>query len=199
VSWFAQRSTGRNLQVRQQEELEAKGLMAEIWDWLKSTVAALIVVLLIHQFGFNLSTVKGHSMEPTLQEGEWLFVNKAMTYFGTPKRGDIVILKEPDQVADSAHPYLVKRVVAIAGDKVEISSGRLFVNGVRVEEPYTDSVIQDGDYGPREVEKGHVFVMGDNRRLYASEDSRSFGTVPLKLIQGRAEYILWPFSLAGKL
>jgi signal peptidase I len=180
-----------------EERLEARSFLAEVWDWMKATVAALIVVLLIHQFGFNFSTVRGHSMQPTLEEGEWLFVNRAAVSFGKPRRGDVVILKEPAVAGGDDRSYLVKRVVAVSGDKVEIRRGKLYVNGQEQAEPYVDTPAEDGDYGPTVVGEKCVFVMGDNRHRYASEDSRTFGPVPLKLVQGRAEFIMWPFSKKG--
>ncbi|MFC0215588.1 signal peptidase I [Paenibacillus chartarius] len=182
------------------DDSDGRGFLAEVWDWMKATVVALILVLLIHEFGFNFSTVRGQSMRPTLEEGEWLFVNKTIAWLGSPQPGDIVILKEPEQAGGgmgSEHPYLVKRVIGVAGDKVEIRGAKLYINGIEKSEPYIDVTAEDGDYGPTVVEPGHVFVMGDNRHRYASQDSRSFGTVPLKLVQGRAEFILWPFAKKG--
>jgi signal peptidase I len=173
-------------------------LAAEIWDWVKSISIALIVVILLNLYVFNLSTVKGHSMEPTLKEKEWLFVNKIVYMTGHPKRGDVVILKDPE-MTNVDRQFLVKRVVAISGDKVEIRSGKLYVNGEHVQEPYTDNRIEDGDRGPFVVEEARYFVMGDNRHQGASKDSRIFGSVEAGMIQGRADFILWPFGKAGTL
>ncbi|WP_159888274.1 signal peptidase I [Paenibacillus puerhi] len=168
-----------------------KGLGREIWEWFKMMVMATIVVTLVHQFLFHVSAVKGGSMQPTLHDGEWLFINKAFRYLKTPERGDIIVLRSPDGT-NSGSSFLVKRVVAVAGDEVHVSRGKLFVNGEETVEPYTDSAIQDGRFEPLTVEEGYVFVLGDNRRRYASNDSRSFGTVSLKLVVGRAEWIVWP-------
>ncbi|MEW9702422.1 signal peptidase I [Paenibacillus sp. SI8] len=199
MSFFVQRNEQNKAASRRSVNDEAKSLTQELWDWTKSILVALLVVILTHQFGFNLSTVRGSSMQPTLQEGEWLIVNKAITYLMAPKRGEVVILREPEERAMPDHPYLVKRVVAIAGDEVESRSGVLYVNGAEVLEPYTDSPISDGDFGPTYVGPGHVFVMGDNRHAAASLDSRRFGSVPTGLIQGRAEFVVWPLSVAAKL
>ena len=201
MSFFVGRNESNQAasQPRNAKQAEVRSLTHELWDWTKSILVALLVVILVHQFGFNLSTVRGHSMDPTLQEGEWLFVNKAITYFQSPERGDIVILKETEEYAFTQHPFLVKRVVAVGGDEVLGRGGALYVNGAKVDEPYTDSPIQDGDFGPVLIGEGRVFVMGDNRHAAASADSRRFGEVPASLIQGRAEYILWPFAMAGEL
>ncbi|TXK82686.1 signal peptidase I [Paenibacillus sp. N3.4] len=195
MSFFAQRNETNRSVSKSKGHAEAKSLTHELWDWTKSILVALLVVILVHQYGFNLSTVRGNSMQPSLQEGEWLFVNKAITYIKAPKRGEIVILKEPEEQFALQHPFLVKRVVGIAGDEVKGIDGFLYINGRKVEEPYTDTPIEDGDFGPTEVGQGHVFVIGDNRHKAASADSRRFGAVPASLIQGRAECVLWPFTM----
>jgi len=173
-------------------------MKSELLEWVKSITLALGIVLVIHLFVFNLSTVKGQSMEPTLEDGEWLFINKLGYWFGQPKRGDIVILKDPDGQL-GLRQYLVKRIVGIPGDMIEISNEQLFVNGKPLIEPYTNIEIQDGNYGPEKVLPGHYFVMGDNRHQWASTDSRTFHAVPEKLIKGKAQFVLWPFASLGGL
>lgn len=182
----------------EQAQAPTRSVASELWDWTKSIAVALVIVILLNMYVFNLSTVKGHSMEPTLREKEWLFVNKFSFLIGHPDRGDVVILKDPDMQSVDRQ-YLVKRVVATPGDNVEIRGGKLYVNGEAVSEPYTDIRIEDGDRGPIIVEEGRYFVMGDNRHQLASKDSRTFGTVPEKAIQGKAEFILWPPRQMGGL
>lgn len=167
--------------------------MTETEDWAKTLIIAFSVVLLLHFFVFNLSKVEGHSMEPTLTEHEWLFVNKFIYRVSKPKVGDVVILKEPD-MGDGEQKYLVKRIVGIPGDRIEVHDQQLYRNGQLVDEPYTDTVIEDMSYGPEVINEGHYFVMGDNRHARASLDSRSFHAVPKGLIRGRADFILWPFK-----
>lgn len=166
-------------------------VMTELREWVKSIGLALVIVIFIHLFIFNLSTVKGQSMQPTLHDGEWLFIDKLSYTFGQPERGDIVILKAPGQQL-GFREYLVKRVVGLPGDTLEIRGQQLYINGQAVDEPYTDSPIMDGDHGPLIVQEGHYFVMGDNRHYYASTDSRTFEAVPEKLIKGKAQLVLWP-------
>lgn len=168
-------------------------LAAELWDWFKTLAIALIIVLVLHTFVFNLSTVEGHSMEPTLTEKEWLFVNKLVYLTGNPGVGDVVILEEPGLSGDE-QKLLVKRVVGVPGDRIEISGNRLYRNGEAVDEPYTDIIIEGMGYGPVIVEEGHYFVLGDNRHQHASKDSRSFGSVSEDFIRGRAEFVLWPYK-----
>lgn len=168
-------------------------LAAELWDWLKTLAIALVIVLILHYFVFNLSTVEGHSMEPTLTEEEWLFVNKFVYLTGSPKVGDVVILEEPGWMGEEKK-LLVKRVVGLPGDVIEIKDHQLYRNGELVDEPYTDVLIEGSSLGPQVISEGHYFVMGDNRHELASLDSRSFGAVPEDLIRGRAEFILWPYK-----
>jgi signal peptidase I len=166
---------------------------SEAWDWLRTLIVAFVVVLIVHFFVFNLSTVEGHSMEPTLLDDEWLFVNKFVYLVSKPKAGDVVILKEPDD-GSGEKKFLVKRVIGVPGDRIEIYDNQLYRNGELVIEDYIDTSIEGMNYGPSVVEEGRYFVMGDNRHLQASLDSRIFGTVPRSLIKGRADYILWPYN-----
>ncbi|MBH5318941.1 signal peptidase I [Paenibacillus sp. GSMTC-2017] len=162
-------------------------------DWLKTIVTALVIVLVLHYFVFNLSTVQGDSMKPTLEENEWLFVNKIVYLIGSPNVGEVIIMKDPNGVPGK-EKFFVKRIVGMPGDRIEISGQKLYRNGNLVDEPYTDTLIEDMDYGPEVISDGHYFVLGDNRHAGASEDSRSFNAVPKKLIQGRADFILWPIG-----
>lgn len=170
---------------------------AEVWDWTKSILLALAIVFIIHQFIFNLSKVEGHSMEPTLEDNERLFVNKIVYLLDEPKINDVVILKDPR----GSKQYLVKRVIAVSGDIVEIRNQQLFVNGQQVDEPYIATPIEGSDYGPITVAEEHYFIMGDNRFFGESLDSRSaeIGSVQSNLIKGRAEFILWPITKMDKL
>ncbi|QAY68489.1 signal peptidase I [Paenibacillus protaetiae] len=168
----------------------------ELFEWLKTAGIAFVIVLALHLFVFNLSTVEGHSMEPTLRDKEWLFVNKVVYKARSPKAGDVIIIKDPLDVRMglSKPELLVKRVVGVPGDQIEIYNKKLYRNGQLVNEPYIDTVIEGHDYGPHIVEKGSYFVLGDNRHAQASKDSRVFGTVPEALIQGKADFIVWPLN-----
>lgn len=173
-----------------------KSVYKELLDWGKTLVIALALVIFMHMFVFNLSTVDGHSMEPTLQDGEWLFVNKFAYIIGAPQLGDVVILRSPES-GESEDKFLVKRIVGMPGDRIEISDHQLFRNGELIDEPYINTMIEDADYGPVVVDYGHYFVMGDNRHARASLDSRAFNAVSDELIEGRADFILWPFNEIG--
>ncbi|MFC4598518.1 signal peptidase I [Cohnella hongkongensis] len=174
------------------------GWRKELWDWAKALVIAAVVVLLLKAFVFQLSTVKKISMEPTLHEDEWLFVNKIVLRLGGVDRGDVIIFRDPSGGGEGKE-FLVKRVIGVPGDRIEIRDGELYLNGELTVERYTDSKIEDGDFGPTTVSSGHYFVMGDNRHRNASKDSRAFNEVPEELVQGRADLIVWPISRIKRL
>ncbi|SFI58556.1 signal peptidase I [Thermoflavimicrobium dichotomicum] len=151
--------------------------------------------LLVQEYGVALSVVNGTSMQPTLQDGDQLVINKLRFLIDSPKIGDVITFKDPSQT----HRFLVKRVIGVSGDTIEIRKGILYRNGRKVTEPYINSRIEDGDFGPVIVRENTVFVMGDNRHRWASRDSRypSVGLVPYELIDGKVELILWRPSLSA--
>jgi signal peptidase I len=168
----------------------------ELKQWGKAAAIAGILVWVIHLYGFSFSIVEGNSMRGTLHNGDRLLVNKVRFVVGKPGVGEVVIIHNPESYGPK---YLVKRVVAGPGDTVEIHNRQLYVNGKPVDEPYTDHLIDDGNYGPYIVEMQHYFVMGDNRRKAQSVDSRYFGAVDADAIVGRAEAIVWPMTRWGGL
>lgn len=172
--------------------------VSELKDWLLTAVIVFVVMSVLNIFVFNISTVKGQSMQPTLWEGERLFINKLSLRFVDPKHGDVVVLHDPS-TGPSQKEYLVKRVIGIPGDIIEVRDHQLYVNGKIVNEPYIDTEIEDPDFAALTVEKGNYFVMGDNRHASASKDSRYFGSIPQDMIVGRADYIWWPLSKLDKL
>lgn len=165
----------------------------ELWDICKMAVIATAIMLLLNIFVFNLSMVKGQSMEPTLEDSERLFVDKLVYHFASPKSGDVVVLKDPSTDPDRKM-FLVKRVIAEPGDTVEVREHVLYVNGQPKNEPYTDILIQDNDFKPLTLGTDEYFVMGDNRHAGRSKDSRYFGSVKKNQIVGRAEFVFWPIS-----
>jgi len=193
VRMHEQGRSGNDPEQQPEAEPKKRSFAAEAWDWAKTLVIAFVIMMLLNLFVFNLSMVKGQSMQPTLHERERLFIDKIVYDFKTPSRGEIVVLHDPSNGPDKKE-YLVKRVIGIPGDTVEVKNHKLYVNGELQAEPYTEVEIQDPDFGPIKLDKDHYFVMGDNRHARASKDSRSFGSVSAKAIVGRAEFIFWPIS-----
>ena len=138
-------------------------------------------------------------MLPQLHNGERLLVNKLVYYnfesfsWGHIERGDIVVFWYPNDPNKS----FVKRVIGLPGETVEIRNGRVFINGVQLQEPYLDLEHNQSlpNYPPKKVEKHYYFVMGDNRDN--SSDSRLWGLVPEKYIYGKAFFRYWKPSNLG--
>lgn len=183
----------RSVTHRKQGSRAGRPWMKELREWIIIAGIVFAVMSLLNIYVFNVSTVIGKSMQPTLYEGEKLIINKISLSFGSPGRGEIVVLHDPSTGPDRKE-YLVKRIIGIPGDIVEVKDRQLYVNGKQVEEPYTDTTIQDPDFGALTVQEGTYFVMGDNRHAGASKDSRYFGAVAKSSIVGKVSLIWWPFS-----
>jgi signal peptidase I len=155
-------------------------------------VAFVVVFGVLRPFVVKSFWIPSESMVPTLEVGDRIFVNRFVYRFTEPERGDIVVFDSLE-----TDDELVKRVVAVPGDRVRVRNGVLRVNGDFPEEPYAVPVeFPDGsEFGPTRLSEGEVFVMGDNRGN--SRDSRFFGPVPLEIIEGEAFFMFWPPSRIG--
>lgn len=151
---------------------------------------SLLAFTLVHFLLFNLSVVRGSSMNPGIHDGDRIVIDPWAYVFGAVERGDVVVLKYPLD----PHVDYIKRVIGIPGDEVVIEAGRVWVNGQALHEPY----VADADPLSRlatRVKPAHYFVLGDNRPR--SSDSRDFGQVPAEYVRGRVEVRLWPFERLG--
>ncbi len=170
-------------------------------SWLiEIAVTVLLAVglyFVIQTFIVQTYRVEGQSMDRTLHDGQHLLIDKLTPRFDSYSRGDIVVLHPPDQ-KESSTPY-IKRVIGLAGDHVEIKDGGVWINGVRLDEPYLPARAttepEDDAYTSITVGPDQVFVMGDNR--LHSVDSRQFGPVKVSEIIGRAWLRFWPLSTIG--
>ena len=152
-------------------------------------VAFALVFGLVRPFVFESFRIPTESMVPTLEAGDRVLANKFVYSFTNPGRGDIVVFGG----VDGEEETLIKRVVGVAGDKILVQDGVLFVNGDPQKEPYLNKESPSRDsYGPVAVPEGYVFLMGDNRGN--SSDSRVFGPVPLENLEGKAFLRFWPLS-----
>ncbi len=162
------------------------GKWKELWDWTRSILIAIVLALLIRMFLFEVFVVEGRSMYPTLVETERLMVNKIVYHFDQPRLGDIIVFEfEPGR-------DFIKRVIAVEGDEIEIKGGRVFVNGIIIEEPYIDQDMLMHDYGPEVVPPGYLFVMGDYRQNSMDSRDPRVGFVSQEYLKGRAFFIFWP-------
>lgn len=148
-------------------------------------LAVLVVVIVFLGWNYSLQgfMVSGHSMEPSLLDGEWLLVDKLSYHFGSPKRGDIIVFNPP---LESSQPY-IKRIIGLPGEYIEIKDGRIYISNDEGEFEYLETTdlpdISPSCNGSWEIPEDHYFVLGDNRPV--SGDSRIFGTVPEGNIIGK--------------
>jgi signal peptidase I len=194
----------------------ARGSLVEL---VTIVAVALGLALGIQAFLVKPFRIPSESMEPTLDVGQRVLVNRLGTRLGTPSRGDVMVFKPPkgadDNVCGARHSSesscprptsqrsstnFIKRVVAVGGDRVKIIDGRVILNGHRTKEPF---IRPDSSCGicnlPREIKipKGYFFMMGDNRG--ESADSREWGPVPKKWMIGKAFVTYWPPGRIGTL
>ena len=146
---------------------------------------SILLGFFFHRYVISVGIIEDWSMLPTLQEGSYFLVNKYIYHFARPERGDIVVIR-----MGGSEQY-VKRVVGLAGETLRVESGHVYINGRQVTEPYATGMTYP-DFGPYEIGADSYFVFGDNRGV--SEDSRHFGAVSLKNIEGKIKPGEWfPF------
>ena len=167
-------------------------------EWTAIIVIAVLVSFLMRTFTFQTFFIPSGSMEPTLQIGDRIIVNKLAVSWGTINIGDIVVFKAPPaENCDSADPVtdLVKRVIGIPGDTLTSKGNTIYVNGVALKErwPHTEPLGQP--IGHVHLMANQYFMMGDNHA--DSCDSRMWGPVPRSDIIGKAFLRIWPLSRIG--
>jgi signal peptidase I len=177
-------------------------------------IVALAVAIVLKTFVVQAFFIHSGSMEPTLEPGDRVLVQKVV--YG-PDRGDVIVFSDPlgrpgpDRgivggfvhwlssslgIERPEHEDFIKRVIGLPGETVELRDGRLFVDGVRIHQPYLRGAVDTREYGPVRVPQRALFVLGDNRMN--SNDSRfGLGFVPVDRVVGRAIAIVWPASRVG--
>lgn len=158
------------------------------WKRFVLDILETIILAVVLYFGINAVSarvrVDGFSMRPTLEDGEYILVNKLAYKTGEPRRGDIVVFIFPMNPQED----LIKRVIGLPGESVSVHNGVVSVNGIPLTEPYIASPpAYDGDWI---VPEGQLFVLGDNRN--DSRDSHQWGLLPIENVIGRAVLIYWP-------
>ena len=152
-------------------------------DILETIILAVVLYLGINALSARVR-VDGFSMNPSLENGEYILVNKLAYRIGQPTRGDIIVFSFPRDPSQD----LIKRVIGLPGDSVVIQDGEVIVNGLQLEEPYIAAPpVYNGSW---QVEDGNLFVLGDNRN--ESKDSHEWGLLPLQNVIGKAVVIYWP-------
>jgi signal peptidase I len=193
--------------ARQREDRQPDHVRS-IVEWVAVIVGALVVALVVKTFLFQAFYIPSASMEPTLEKGDRVLVNKLSYDLHDVNRGDVVVFELPeDKIGPDGIKDLIKRVVGLPGDTIETRDGVVYVNDRRLEEPYLADGTRTGDptngnnpaIDRQVVPDGTVFVMGDNRSN--SHDSRyaDRGPIPIDSIVGRAFVLVWPPGKIGSL
>jgi len=175
----------------------AKKIINFVMDILETVVFVGSLFIVIYLFVLQPNQVKGASMDPTFENGDYILTSKIAYRFGSPQKGDVVVfssLKNKDI-------DFIKRIVGIPGDRVMVKESKVFVNDVLYDEEYinVDTAIFEGGFMEEgidfEVPDGYVFVFGDNRPR--SSDSREFGPIPFENIIGKVIYRYFPPQKMG--
>lgn len=175
------------MQAEAQSKDRTKGALREVVETLLFT---LLIYVLVRTFLFENYRVVGRSMEPALEDDQYLVVDKLSYRLHEPQRGDIIVFRDPR--GDGRK--LIKRVVGLPGEQVAVRNGLVLIDEVPLEEPY---IADPGRYTQAEltIPGDQYFVLGDNRNN--SSDSHNWGTMPSDLIIGKAWFTYWPPALWG--
>jgi signal peptidase I len=167
--------------------------------WLLETIVMVAIAFLLAQ-GIKTYVVQPYviptgSMEPTILIGDRVLAEKITYHFREPGPGEIVVFDDPT----GRHPQLIKRIIAVEGQTLDIADGRVIVDGEVLDEPYIDGVQTDvgTEMLPVTIPEGEIWVMGDNRPN--SGDSRFLGSQPVTGVRGRAFATYWPLDRIGGL
>lgn len=156
-------------------------------SWFKTALTTIALFFFIVTFIIQGYRVYGSCMEPNLFTGERVLGSKVVYRLSSPKRGDVVVFKYPKDPSK----VFIKRVIGLPGETLEIRSGHVYINDKPLSEPYVKNIAH-GSYGPERVKSGQLFVMGDFRDQ--SNDSRSWGELPIANIQAKGWLRYWPMN-----
>lgn len=168
--------------------------MKEALGWIRDIGIALVIAAIILTF-FKPIIIQQESMQPTFYSDDYVIISKqAYTLFGEVERGDVIVFKSDLLDGEGNSKHLIKRIIGIPGDTIEIKNGLVYRNGEKLEEDYVNEKRQSGEMEPIIVEEGKLFVLGDNRRV--SQDSRSeeIGQIDQETIVGKVVLRVFPFD-----
>ncbi|MEK7173520.1 MAG: signal peptidase I [Patescibacteria group bacterium] len=169
----------------------------EIWEFLKIVIVSLIIVLPIRMFVAQPFIVRGASMEPNFEDGEYLIVDELSYLLRKPERGEVIVFRYPEDPSQ----FFIKRIIGLPRETVVIENGSVRIqdatggNGFALDESYLSDTVVTAPDSTVTLEAEEYFVMGDNRM--ESSDSRRWGTLENDLLIGRALLRLWPLSELG--
>ena len=174
-------------------------LSEDVKEWIKDIVIAVIIGLLIIQF-IKPTIVKEHSMLPTLNEYDYIFLSKQSYHlFGQPEVGDIIVFHSDLTTVDGKEKMLIKRIIGLPGDVISIADGVVYRNGQPMVEDYTNEGYTATTMADVKVPEDSLFVMGDNRQHSVDSRDPDVGCVEMDRVVGKAVFRLYPFNNMGPL
>ncbi len=183
-------------QVVEQSFFRTIGLF--FWELVKAFLIAMVIIVPIRYFIMQPFFVRGESMEPTFDSGEYLIIDQLSYRLRDPQRGEVIVFRYPGQPSK----YYIKRIVGLPGDVITIQDGSVVVknemypDGVILDEsPYLAGSVRTGGRNEERLGPDEYFVLGDNRA--ASSDSRSWGSLNRDHVVGKAWIRAWPFDRVG--
>jgi signal peptidase I len=182
-----------------QKEERTKRIFREVLEVIVIIAAALIITMVLRIYVIDQYEIPSASMDPTIEINDRLFAEKVSYHFGDIQPGDIITFNDPIEEGR----VLIKRVIAVGGQTIDLQNGFVVVDGETLDEPYTygkESVPLEPMTGmrityPYTIPEGYVWVMGDNRTN--SLDSRYFGPIPESTVLGKALIRIWPLNRFG--
>ncbi len=189
--------------------------MREIGSWLMAILLPVLIIFVLNLKVFVIASVNQQSMMTTLRPGEVVYYNRFAADINQLQHEDIILFLSNDRQKQGfldevaikwtdfmdailrrpqTHERYVKRIIGLPGDVVDIRDGVVTVNGAKEARSYVRGTTLEGEFGPYPVTvpEGKLFVMGDNREV--SKDSRAFGFIDIKSVEGRAVYLIWPLN-----
>ncbi len=170
----------------------SENVKKEFLEWIKVFALAIVFAFIITQF-IKPTLVRGDSMYSTLEEGDYLIINRMSYKFKEPERGDIIVFKSDIQKDGGGSKDLVKRVIGVSGDSVKIENSKVYVNGEEIDEPYILEDITEG-FVDTVVPEESVFVLGDNREISLDSRYDEVGFIEDSQILGKVFIRLYPFN-----
>ena len=172
-----------------------KKIIKELAGWLLYIVLIIGITWLVIHFVGQRTEVSGSSMETTLSDRDQLIVDKLSYHFRDPKRYDIVVF--PYQYQENT--YYIKRIIGLPGETVQILSGYVYIDGIRLEEHYGNEVMENPGIAeePSTLGKDEYFVLGDNRNNSSDSRASDVGVIERKDLIGRAWIRVWPLNKLG--
>jgi signal peptidase I len=158
-----------------------------LWEIITTLIPAALIALFINVYVAEAAEIEaGPSMQPNLYAGYRVMTEKVSYYLHEPRRGDIVVVERPELEGN-----LIKRVMGLPGEVIEVRDGHTYINGKPIDEPWI-AFFGGRDISATHIPEGHIFIVGDNRPN--SRDSREIGAVPFEDIIGRGWFVYWPLE-----